>query len=138
MRHCANPQCDHLARHGRIAEYLESVALCSDCGSRLVAGEAPRRDREAPAYQELVTVYEAADGIQAHLVRSVLENEGIPVSIRGEALMGAVGELPATMLDVEVQVPPEFAARARSLALRCEPGSRRPMLARVEDDDGPG
>ena len=46
--------------------------------------------------------------------------EAIPVSIRGEALMGAFGELPATMLDVEVQVPPEFAARARELALRCE------------------
>jgi len=57
---------------------------------------------------------------QAHLVRGVLEGEGIPVSIRGEALMGALGELPTTMLDVEVRVPPEFAFRARELALECE------------------
>jgi hypothetical protein len=57
------------------------------------------------------------------MIRAALELEDIPVYIAGEALMGAVGELPATMLQVEVQVPPEFAERAREIALQCEKGS---------------
>jgi hypothetical protein len=118
MKHCPNPDCAHLVRYGRVAEFLDKMGTCSDCGASLEFGEAPQP--ESPTYRELVTIYRAADGIQAHLVRSVLEQEDIPVSVRGEALMGAVGELPATMLDVEVQVPPEFAARARELALECE------------------
>jgi hypothetical protein len=118
MKHCPNPDCDHLVRYRRVAEFLDKMQTCSDCGAPLEFGEAPQP--ESPTYRELVTVYKAANGIQAHLVRSVLEQDGIPVSVRGEALMGAIGELPVTMLDVEVQVPPEFAVRARELALECE------------------
>jgi hypothetical protein len=95
------------------------VPVEPDCGAPLAEGEAPAIV-ESVAFRELVTVYRAADGIQAHLVRSLLEEEGIPVHIQGEALMGAVGELPATMLEVEVQVPPEFAVRARELALQSD------------------
>jgi hypothetical protein len=118
MKHCPNPECDNFARYGRISEFLDAIEVCSDCGTSLAFGEA--HQPEPPTYRELVTIYKAADGIHAHLVRGVLEGEGIPVSIRGEALMGALGELPTTMLDVEVQVPPEFAFRARKLALQCE------------------
>lgn len=39
------------------------------------------------------TVYEAANIIDAHLVRQALEAEGIPAYVRGEALMGGLGEL---------------------------------------------
>ena len=118
MKHCPNPDCDHLTRFGRISEFVDTAETCSDCAAPLAPGEAPRL--EPPAYRELVTVYKAADGIQAHLIRGLLEEEGIPVFIRGEALMGAIGELPATLLDVEVQVPPEFSERARELALESE------------------
>jgi len=118
MKHCPNAECENVTRFGRVSEFVDATLVCSDCGATLVPGEASRP--EPPGYRELITVYKAADGIQAHLVRGVLEGEGIPVSIRGEALMGAVGELPATMLDVEVQVPPEYASRARELALECE------------------
>jgi hypothetical protein len=120
MRHCTNPQCEHLSRFGRTAEFLDTVEVCSDCRAPLALGEVPQAASPPLAFRELVGIYKAADAIQAHLVRAVLEGEGIPVVISGEALMGAIGELPATMLDVEVQVPPEFAARARELALRCE------------------
>ncbi len=57
------------------------------------------------------------------MIRVALEAENIPVHIAGEALMGAVGELPATLLQVEVQVPPEYAEHAREIALQCEKGS---------------
>lgn len=39
-------------------------------------------------------VYEAANLIDAHLVRHALEAEGIPVFLRGEQLLGGMGELP--------------------------------------------
>ena len=50
------------------------------------------------------TVYEAANIIDAHLVRHVLEDAGIPVFLAGEALAGAMGELPLFGV-VRVQVP---------------------------------
>ena len=65
-------------------------------------------------------VYEATNLIDAHLVRHALENAGIPAFVRGEALLGGVGELPAFGL-VAVCVPesawPEADALVRSLPL---------------------
>jgi len=121
MKHCPNPECENAVVHGRIGEFLDTVDVCPDCGTSLEPGEAPRP--EPPVFRDLKTIYKAADGTQAHLIRVALESEDIPVHIAGEALMGAVGELPATMLQVEVQVPPEFAQRAREIALQCEKGS---------------
>lgn len=39
-------------------------------------------------------VYEAANLIDAHLARHALEAAGIPVYLRGEQLIGGMGELP--------------------------------------------
>ena len=39
-------------------------------------------------------VYEAANLIDAHLVRHALEDAGLPVFLRGEQLIGGMGELP--------------------------------------------
>jgi hypothetical protein len=65
-------------------------------------------------------VYEATNLIDAHLVRHALEDAGIPAFVRGEALLGGVGELPAFGL-VAVCVPdaawPEADALVRSLPL---------------------
>ena len=65
-------------------------------------------------------VYEATNRIDAHLVRHALEHAGIPAFVRGEALLGGVGELPACGL-VAVCVPeaawPEADAVVRSLPL---------------------
>ncbi|MGY3263948.1 putative signal transducing protein [Lysobacter sp. HA35] len=49
-------------------------------------------------------VYDAANLIDAHLVRHALEDAGIPVFIRGEALTGGMGELPLYGV-VQVCVP---------------------------------
>jgi hypothetical protein len=120
MKHCPNDACPHLIRFGRVSEFRDKILRCSDCRTRLVPGDAPLP--EPATFHELVTIYSAADAVQAHLVKGVLEAEGIPVHIGGEALLGAIGELPATVLQVTVQVPPPFAAEARELALRCESG----------------
>lgn len=60
------------------------------------------------------TVYEAADLIDAHLVRLALEAEGIPAFVRGEALTGGMGELGVFGL-VAVDVPDSAWPRARAL-----------------------
>ncbi|GAB6196188.1 putative signal transducing protein [Lysobacter xanthus] len=63
-------------------------------------------------------VYDAANLIDAHLVRHALEDAGIPVFIRGEALTGGIGELPLYGM-VQVCVPeaawPEAEAVVREL-----------------------
>ena len=50
------------------------------------------------------TVYEAANLVDAHLVRHALEQQGIPAFVRGEALVGGIGELGVFGL-VAVMVP---------------------------------
>ena len=59
------------------------------------------------------TVYEAANLIDAHLVRQALEAEGIPAFIRGEALTGGIGELGVFGL-VAVMVPESAWPQARA------------------------
>ncbi len=43
-------------------------------------------------------VYRAANIVDAHLARGVLETHGIPAFVTGEFLTGGVGELPASGL----------------------------------------
>lgn len=116
MKHCPNPDCSHLATTGFAAEFLDSIEICAKCGSRLFHGEAPATLR--PTYRELETVYETADRIQAHLFRSLLEQDEIPAHVAGEPLQGALGELPPTMPSMRVQVAPEHVERARGLISR--------------------
>ena len=65
-------------------------------------------------------VYQAENSIDAHLVRGVLEQHGIPAYVFGDFLAGAIGELPVCGL-VEVHVAdarwPEADALVRELAL---------------------
>ncbi len=41
------------------------------------------------------TVFHALNSLEAHIVKGLLENEGIASNILGEYLQGAMGELPA-------------------------------------------
>lgn len=65
-------------------------------------------------------VYDAANLIDAHLVRHALEDAGIPSFIAGESLTGGMGELPLQGL-LRVCVPeaawPEADAVVQSLGL---------------------
>jgi len=115
MKHCADPDCPQLVRFGRVAEYRDEASVCADCGGALAPGEAPSSLGE-PAFRELVTIYDAPDPIRGHLLRGMLEEREIPCVVVGDALAGAIGELPATVLQVRVQVPPEFATQAAEIA----------------------
>jgi hypothetical protein len=84
-----------------------------------------------PTYRELETVYETSDRIQAHLIRSMLEQDDIAAHVAGEPLQGALGELPPTMPSIRVQVAPEHVERARGL-ITSEDATRR--VAHDEDE----
>ena len=59
-------------------------------------------------------VYEAANLIDAHLVKHALEETGMPVFLLGEALLGGMGELPLFGV-VAVCVPDSAWPAARAI-----------------------
>jgi hypothetical protein len=76
-------------------------------------------------------VYQAAHLIDAHLVRHALEGAGIPGFVRGEALLGGIGELPACSL-VAVCVPDLAWPQARALVERLPLAAGRAETAAAE------
>lgn len=77
----------------------------------------------------MVPVYDADHATDAHLIRHLLEEAGIPCYIRGEHLQGALGELPV-FGTMSVCVAEPDAGRARALVRDWQEG----LLA----DDGTG
>ncbi|MEE4246462.1 MAG: DUF2007 domain-containing protein [Kangiellaceae bacterium] len=62
-----------------------------------------------------VAVYRANNWLEANLIKSMLELEGIDVFLLGEYLMGAIGELSADVAQVELQVSARDKSRAEVL-----------------------
>jgi hypothetical protein len=62
----------------------------------------------------MIIIYRAANIADAHLIRQMLEGEGIPAFIQGEYLQGAVGELPANT-EILVHVSDDNADAARAI-----------------------
>lgn len=119
MKHCPNDDCQHLLEYGRRAEFVAAADRCSDCGGSLEFGETPAR-HSVTEYRPLATVYETGDRIQAHVVSAAIQSAGIESHVSGDALQGAMGEIPLSMLTFRVQVDPEEAVQAREIALRCD------------------
>jgi hypothetical protein len=68
------------------------------------------------------TLYEASSIVEAHLLKDLLVQEGVPVVIHGEFLQGGIGELPATGLIRLTVDDPHFPA-GRALIERWEAGA---------------
>lgn len=49
-------------------------------------------------------LYTAISLLEANTLRSMFQSQGIDVFLKGEALAGAMGELPATVAQVEIWV----------------------------------
>jgi hypothetical protein len=64
---------------------------------------------------KLVEVYRARDSFQAHLLRSALENAGIPALVQGDLLHGAVAALAEWFSAPRIVVEASDATRARTL-----------------------
>ena len=43
----------------------------------------------------MITVYNASNSIEAHLIKNLLEQQEIPAYVFGDYLQGGVGEIPA-------------------------------------------
>lgn len=81
-------------------------------------------------------VYEAANLIDAHLVRHALEAQEIPVFLRGESLLGGMGELPLFGL-IAVCVPDVAFPQARDIVAAL-PLSQDASGAQRDDELGEG
>lgn len=68
-------------------------------------------------------VYGAANLIDAHLVHHAQERSGIPAFVRGEALVGGIGELPPIRL-VSVAVPDSAWEQAQDIIDKLGFGSK--------------
>ena len=79
-------------------------------------------------------VYEPENLIDAHLVKGVLEQAGIPVYLRGEFLVGGIGELPVPGL-LALCVPEACEREARGALADLEVERMRP-LADADEADG--
>lgn len=77
------------------------------------------------AMSEWISIYQAANSLEAHMLKGALEVAGIRVQLRGEALAGALGELPANAIEVMLLVKPRDLESARRL------------LARYQEDERP-
>jgi len=62
----------------------------------------------------MITVYSATGIMDAHLIKGLLESEGIPAVVVGDCLQGGIGELPVTGL-ITVRVEDDLASRAGRL-----------------------
>ncbi len=60
------------------------------------------------------TVLHALNSIEAHVIKGLLESEGIASSIQGEFLQGAIGELPANGL-IRVVVDEKYYQQASDI-----------------------
>lgn len=60
------------------------------------------------------TLYQASNGIEAHMILNLLEQEGLTGRVDGEYLQGGIGELPAAGL-VSVMVAEQDYAAAKSI-----------------------
>ncbi|HJZ56080.1 MAG TPA: DUF2007 domain-containing protein [Gemmataceae bacterium] len=82
-------------------------------------------------FQHPVTIYRASGLPEAHAVRLLLEQAGIPVRIDNELLPGVVGELPMGW----VTAPRIIVARSQEAAAREVVGQ---FLRRPRERPGPG
>ena len=62
-------------------------------------------------------IYRAANSLEAHLLKGALEVSGIAVQLQGEALAGALGELPANAIEVTILVKRHQLAQAQQILL---------------------
>ncbi|MGF1713570.1 DUF2007 domain-containing protein [Photobacterium chitinilyticum] len=67
-----------------------------------------------------IKVYDAANNLEAHSIKGMLESERIEVQLSGENLSAATGELPTDVLQVGLWVQEEQVSSARQQLERYE------------------
>ncbi|GAA3544275.1 DUF2007 domain-containing protein [Zobellella aerophila] len=77
-----------------------------------------------------IPVYEASNSLEAHTLKGALEVVGIAVQLRGEALSGALGELPANAVEVTLLIRPADLERAQQVLAGYRQGGERSWKCR--------
>ncbi len=67
-----------------------------------------------------IKIYDAANSLEAHSIKGMLEIERIEVQLSGEGLSAATGELPTDVLQVGIWVREELVLSARQQLERYE------------------
>lgn len=62
-------------------------------------------------------IYQAINSLEAHMLRGALQISGIEVQLQGEALAGALGELPVNAIEVSILVKGHQVAQAQQILL---------------------
>ena len=140
MRTCPNPTCPDRVRVGLVGEYIDSVAVCPECGTPLAAGAPADRDdssETAGGDLELVSVLQTADEGLAALVKSIFDADNIRYFVKGEGVQdllgwGRIGGFNYVVGPVEFLVRQDDADRARALLTKSEGG---PGELREPEDD---
>ncbi len=83
----------------------------------------------------MTVVYRPANTAEAHLIRQMLEAEGIPAYIQGEYLQGAIGGLPISNTELMLRVPDEHAEAARVIVEAWESSEPVPFDDDIDDAD---
>lgn len=94
-------------------EYVEGTAACEDCGVKLIPHLSdPLEGVEKPRNEDLVEVWRTQGEMDAQLIRSLLDGNGIPSMISGESLRLTHGFTVDGLALVKLLVRPEDARRA--------------------------
>jgi len=96
------------------AEFVQGIALCSDCGVELV--DTPPVSQE-PGKPELtlVEVWRASHELEAQMVRGLLESHGIDCALKGEAVRLTHSIAVDGLAEVRILVRPEDVQRAKRI-----------------------
>lgn len=119
MKHCPNPNCPFLKEYKLVAEFSDDVELCVDCGTPLVAGDAPdvvlaeptiSATTDQPSSSEnfvpdLVMLCAVDSEADADFYKAQLEFQDIPVAI--------VRQTGATEDNADVSAIPLFELQVR-------------------------
>lgn len=96
MKHCPNPECGGIELFKIVSEFNDSATVCSDCGTTLEPGPAPRPEElgnrpEPEPDLELVPLLVARDQADLILLEEALDMAQIPYMAKGEGIQDLFG-----------------------------------------------
>jgi hypothetical protein len=83
--------------------------------------------------RELVTVESFTDPVEAHITRGLLESEGIPAMLGSEHHVWSSWHFSQALGGVRLQVPAEYAYRAREVLARQRRGEYQEALEQQQE-----
>lgn len=118
MKYCPNPECPHLLNTGSAPEYIDEIQNCANCGTELLAGEAPTETEEHDEIildSPLVIIATFPDVHSAYFAKSLIESAEIPVFLRDEHIVSINTLYSPAVGGVKLEVPSSQAETALAI-----------------------